>query len=104
MRQYLSSRLPEFIPEERELLRQAAPINAFYGMNHYTTKYARALPGPPEDNDWSGNVEESACNSEGVEIGPASPQQWLRVAPEGFHKLLNWVLKRYKLPIIVIEN
>jgi beta-glucosidase len=29
---------------------------------------------------------------------------WLRVAPGGFRRLLNWISKRYKLPIIVTEN
>jgi hypothetical protein len=28
-------------------------------MNFYTAKYARALPGPPADDDWTGNIEES---------------------------------------------
>ena len=75
MRAYLGSRLPKFTPEERELLRKTAPINAFYGMNHYSTKYARALLEPPADDDWTGNIEESSVNSEGVEIGPVSGVQ-----------------------------
>ena len=104
MRSYLGSRLPEFTPEERELLRRTAPINAFYGMNHYSTKYARALPEPPADDDWTGNIEESAVNSEGKEIGPMSGLAWLRVAPSGFQKLLGWVWARYHVPIIVTEN
>ncbi|KAK3935847.1 beta-glucosidase-11 [Diplogelasinospora grovesii] len=104
MRSYLGARLPEFTPEERNLIRRAAHINAFYGMNHYSTKYARALPRPPADDDWTGNIEESSVDSEGKEIGPVSGLGWLRVAPEGFRKLLKWVWKRYHLPIIVTEN
>lgn len=104
MRAQLGSRLPVFTPRELELLRLSAPINAFYGMNHYTTKYAQALPDPPADDDCTGNVEESASNSEGREIGPVSGMSWLRVAPSGFRKLLNWVWARYHLPIIVTEN
>ncbi|KAK1704539.1 glycoside hydrolase superfamily [Colletotrichum lupini] len=104
MRAYLGSRLPEFTAEERALLRKTAPINAFYGMNHYSTKYARALPDPPADDDWTGNIEETSVNKQGVEIGPMSGVQWLRLAPEGFRKLLNWVWNRYQLPIIVTEN
>ncbi len=104
MRRQLGSRLPEFTIEDRNLLRRAAPLNAFYGMNHYSTKYARALPDPPADDDWSGNVEELSENSDGIEIGPASGVLWLRVAPNGFRKLMNWVWKRYHLPIIVIKN
>ncbi|KAK4119733.1 glycoside hydrolase family 1 protein [Parathielavia appendiculata] len=104
MRSYLGSRLPEFMPEERDLLRQAAPLNAFYGMNHYSTKYARKLSEPPAEDDWTGNIEESSVNSEGKEVGPASAMGWLRVAPEGFRKLLGWVWERYHVPIIVTEN
>lgn len=104
MREYLGPRLPCFTPEEIELLGQTAHLNAFYGMNHYSTKYARQLTNPPADDDWTSNIEEGAVNSEGKEVGPASAQQWLRVAPEGFRKLLNWVWKRYRLPIIVTEN
>ncbi|KAL1864282.1 hypothetical protein VTK73DRAFT_5992 [Phialemonium thermophilum] len=104
MREYLGSRLPAFTAEERELLRRTAHINAFYGMNHYSTKYARALPDPPADNDWTGNIEESAVNSEGKEVGPVSGLGWLRLAPEGFRKLLNWVWRRYHLPIVITEN
>lgn len=104
MRNQLGSRLPEFTPLERECLRQSASINAFYGMNHYSTKYARALPDPPADDDWTGNIEESSINSQGKEIGPPSGVAWLRVAPEGFQKLMNWVWNRYHLPIIITEN
>lgn len=71
---------------------------------HYSTKYARQLDGIPAEDDWTSNIEEGAANSDGHEIGPASAQQWLRVAPKGFRKLLNWVWKRYDLPIIITEN
>ncbi|KAH8653746.1 glycoside hydrolase superfamily [Xylariales sp. PMI_506] len=104
MRTYLGSRLPHFTAEERELLRQTSHMNAFYGMNHYSTKYARPLSDPPADDDWTGNIEELSVNSRGEEVGPVSGLAWLRVAPEGFRKLLSWVWKRYHLPIIVTEN
>ena len=104
MREYLGARLPQFTEDERELLRRTAPINAFYGMNHYSTKYARALPDPPAEDDWTRNIEEGSVNSKGEEIGPASAMAWLRIAPEGFRKLMNWVWNRYRLPIIITEN
>lgn len=104
MRAYLGSRLPEFTAEERGLLRRAAPINSFYGMNHYSTKYARALSEPQAEDDWTGNIEELSVNSKGKEIGPVSAVAWLRIAPDGFRKLLNWIWNRYHLPIIVTEN
>ncbi|KAJ5771385.1 Beta-glucosidase 1B [Penicillium nucicola] len=104
MRAYLGSRLPEFTVMQRELLRRAAPVNTYYGMNHYSTKYVRALCDPPAEDDWTGNTEELSINSEGKEVGPVSGVAWLRVAPDGFRKLLNWIWKRYQLPIIVTEN
>lgn len=104
MRSYLGNRLPDFTPAERDLLRDTAPINAFYGMNHYSTKYARALTDEPAADDWTGNIEESSINSQGKEIGPVSGVYWLRTAPEGFRKLMNWVWNRYHLPIIISEN
>ncbi|KAJ5930251.1 Beta-glucosidase 1B [Penicillium verhagenii] len=104
MRTYLGARLPAFTAKQSELLQRAAPVNTYYGMNHYSTKYVRALSDPPADDDWTGNTEELSMNSEGKEIGPVSGVAWLRVAPEGFRKLLNWIWKRYQLPIIVTEN
>jgi beta-glucosidase len=104
MRTALGDRLPTFTPCELKLLRESCKINDFYGMNHYSTKFARALPDPPADDDFTGNVEESATNNNGEEIGPVSGMSWLRVAPLGFRKLLNWIWHRYHLPIIVTEN
>lgn len=104
MREYLGDRLPKFTSEERALLREIAPANAFYGMNHYSTKYARALPGPPAEDDWTCNIEEGPVDHKGVEIGPVSQMPWLRIAPEGFRKLMKWVWGRYHLPIVVTEN
>ncbi|RYC79795.1 Beta-glucosidase 1B, partial [Fusarium oxysporum f. sp. narcissi] len=92
MRAYLGQRLPDFPPAERDLLRCTAPMNAFYGMNHYSTKYARAFQGEPAEDDWTGNIEESSINSQGQEIGPVSGVYWLRTAPEGFRKLMSWKL------------
>jgi beta-glucosidase len=104
MREYLGDRLPKFAEEERELLQRTASSNAFYGMNHYSTKYARALPDAPDEDDCTGNIEETSTNITGEEVGPVSGVAWLRTAPGGFRKLLNWVWKRYHLPIIVTEN
>jgi beta-glucosidase len=104
MKSFLGDRLPEFTGEERALLKETAPINAFYGMNHYSTKFARALTDPPAEDDWTGNISEGSVNKHGIQIGPASQFEWLRVAPEGFRKLMNWVWKRYSLPIIITEN
>ncbi|KAK1149691.1 hypothetical protein N8T08_005244 [Aspergillus melleus] len=104
MREFLGDRLPQFTDTERTLLHQTAHLNTFYGMNHYSTKFARALPEPPAPDDCTGNIEEGPTNCRGEEAGPVSGMAWLRVAPYGFRKLLNWVWERYQLPIIITEN
>ncbi|KAL2825989.1 glycoside hydrolase superfamily [Aspergillus cavernicola] len=104
MRARLGERLPAFTPEQLDMLRDQVPKNAFYGMNHYSTKNARALPNSPAEDDCAGNVEELDTNSEGKAVGPVSGMSWLRVAPGGFRKLLNWVWNRHHLPIIITEN
>ncbi|KAH1911622.1 hypothetical protein KXV57_000006 [Aspergillus fumigatus] len=104
MRKQLGARLPSFTPRELDQLQNLGPLNAFYGMNHYSTKFARALADPPADDDCTGNVAELPTNSQRRAIGPVSGMSWLRVAPGGFRKLLNWVWNRYKRPIIVTEN
>ncbi|KAL2848858.1 glycoside hydrolase [Aspergillus pseudoustus] len=105
MREHLGNRLPRFTEQELELLRATCGMNAFYGMNHYSTKFARQLTTtPPPADDWTRNIEESSVNSAGQQIGPASSMPWLRIAPGGFRKLLNWIWDRYRLPILVTEN
>lgn len=104
MKDYLGERLPSFSPEDLDLLKSTCSSNAFYGVNHYSTKFARQLTDPPAADDWTSNIEESAVNSRGEEIGPPSSMPWLRIAPEGFRKLLNWIWQRYGLSILVTEN
>ncbi|KAF7549515.1 hypothetical protein G7Z17_g6335 [Cylindrodendrum hubeiense] len=104
MKEYLGARLPSFTPEDLKLLKDTYSINGFYGMNHYSTKFVRQLTTPAEEDDWTRNIEESSVNNKGEEIGPASSMPWLRIAPGGFRKMLNWVWDRYRLPILVTEN
>lgn len=104
MKEYLGDRLPSFTSEDLELLKATCSINAFYGMNHYSTKFARQLTEPAAEDDWTRNIDETSTNNKGNEIGPASSMPWLRIAPGGFRKLLNWVWTRYQLPILVTEN
>ncbi|KXJ96272.1 glycoside hydrolase superfamily [Microdochium bolleyi] len=106
MRVYLGDRLPVFTEDDLDLLRATSKINSFYGMNHYSSKFARQITDrPPAKDDWTSNIEELSTNIHGEEIGPASSSAWLRIAPTGFRKLLNWVSSRYPhLPIIITEN
>jgi beta-glucosidase len=104
MKEYLGARLPSFTSKDLELLKSTCSINAFYGMNHYSTKFARQLETPAPEDDWTRNIAESSTNSNGEEIGPPSSMPWLRIAPSGFRKMLSWAWDRYHLPIVVTEN
>lgn len=101
MRAQLGDRLPHFTPEESKLVLGSSD---FYGMNSYTTFFVRHKDTPPELNDHSGNVDKLDENKQGVSRGPASDTYWLRTAPWGFRKLLNWIWKRYGVPIYITEN
>lgn len=102
MQDQLGNRLPAFTEDELRILAENKP--KWYGMNHYTAKFARAEPNPPASTDFAGNVTEHIRNKAGVEIGPQSGVSWLQVCPEQFRKLLNWVWDRYGREIIVTEN
>jgi beta-glucosidase len=102
MRKQLGSRLPPFTKAELCILAENKP--KWYGMNHYTAKFARAEPDPPASTDFMGNVTEHVTNKAGIEIGPQSGVSWLQVCPEQFRKILNWVWNRYGSMIIVTEN
>ncbi|KAK2684592.1 hypothetical protein QWA68_016645 [Fusarium oxysporum] len=94
MRDRLGARLPEFTEAERQLLKRTAPNNTIYGMNHYTSQFARARTTEPAGDDLTGNVEELAFDSNGMEIGPPSGVSWLRVTQVQFRKLLGWIWNR----------
>jgi beta-glucosidase len=104
MRDLVGDRLPIFSSDELLLLSATAPIcrAAFFGLNHYTSKFARPHLDSPVD--YTGNVEELHVNSEGKVLGPMTGISWLRVTPAQFQKLLTWIWTRYQVPILVIEN
>ncbi|KAL5335737.1 glycoside hydrolase superfamily [Aspergillus crustosus] len=72
IKECLGDRLPKFTDDDLELLRATNSLNTFYGMNHYSTKFARQLTTPAAADDWTCNIEESAVNSKNEEIGPLS--------------------------------
>ena len=101
MRAQLGDRLPKFTPEESKLVLGSSD---FYGMNSYTSFFVKHKTTPPEINDHQGNIEKLDTNKQGVERGPPSDTYWLCTAPWGFRKLLNWIWKRYGIPIYITEN
>lgn len=101
MRAQLGDRLPTFSEAEKKLVLGSSD---FYGMNSYTTFYAKHRDGPAEINDHLGNIEKLTVNSEGKSRGPEAPTYWLATCPEGFRRLLSWIYKRYQMPIYITEN
>lgn len=102
MRAQLGDRLPTFTEAEFALLREAELD--FYGMNYYTSQFARHRTSPASDTDYIGNVDEFPENKAGVSIGELSGIRWLRSAPQGFRKHLVRIYKKYGKPIYVTEN
>ena len=101
MREQLGDRLPVITPEQSKLILGSSD---FYGMNTYTSFFIKHKTTPPDINDHKGNVESHNTNKQGVSRGPESDTYWLRTAPWGFRKILNWVYKRYQMPIYMTEN
>ncbi|KAL5050873.1 hypothetical protein BDW71DRAFT_194015 [Aspergillus fruticulosus] len=102
MRQQLRDRLPAFTDAEFALLREAEVD--FYGMNYYTSLYARHRATPASDTDYLGNLDEYQVNKSGVSIGDPSGVDWLRSAPQGFRKHLVRIYNKYRKVIYVTEN
>ena len=102
MRAQLGDRLPTFTEAELTLLREAEVD--FYGMNYYTSQFARHRTSPAPDTDYAGNLDECQENKAGVSIGAPSGIHWLRSAPQGFRKHLVRIYKKYGKPIYITEN
>lgn len=102
MRQQLGQRLPTFTEPDFKLLKEAD--EDFYGMNYYTSQYAKHREGPPSDSDYFGNVEELQTNKAGESVGSESGIHWLRSCPDMFRKHLTRIHRLYGKPIYVTEN
>jgi beta-glucosidase len=76
----------------------------FYGMNYYTSQFARHRAPPAPDTDSKGNVDDLQEDKAGISIGELSSIDWLRSAPQGFRKHLLRTYRRYGKPIDITEN
>lgn len=101
MRAQLGDRLPRFTPEEKALVQGSSD---FYGMNSYTSFYARHLDGPPSESDYRGNVEFLKHNKDGKPRGKETDTPWLAHTPWGWAKTIRWIWDRYQTPIYITEN
>lgn len=105
MRERLGDRLPEFTPEQKEMLKGSCD---FLGLNHYTTHYAsREKP----EKHVVGGGEGNGGIDEDQQVYLSRDPDWVQtsmgwfVVPWGLRKMLGWVHERYNgLPIYVTEN
>lgn len=102
MREQLGERLPAFSDAELALLGESD--TDFYGMNYYTSQFARHRDGRAADTDFLGNMDELQQNKQGAQVGEKSGLPWLRSCPDLFRKHLTRVHGRYGKPIYVTEN
>ncbi|KEY75108.1 hypothetical protein S7711_01563 [Stachybotrys chartarum IBT 7711] len=102
MREQLGDRLPALSASDFTILR-AAECD-FYGMNYYTSQFARHRDEPPSETDFKGNVDELSENKQGEIVGELSGIEWLRSCPELFRKHLTRVHRLYGKPIYITEN
>ncbi|HZL12262.1 MAG TPA: GH1 family beta-glucosidase [Prolixibacteraceae bacterium] len=104
MRRRIGHKLPQFTPEEKEML---VGSSDFFGLNHYTTMFAANAKETDEKQSVYGNGGISEDQNVDLSVDPAwetTSMDWA-VVPWGFRKLLEWIDKRYSHPaIIVTEN
>lgn len=110
MRELVGDRLPQFTREERDMLRGSMD---YFALNHYTSRFARALPNCSHAGQLrpSAGWDEDQCSlntpfgPDGAPIGPPGGSDWLYVVPWGLQRLLLWISRRYDgLPIVITEN
>ncbi|GMH05658.1 hypothetical protein Nepgr_007498 [Nepenthes gracilis] len=105
MRQYHGKELPNFSPEETELVKGSLD---FIGINHYSTLYAMdCLHSPCSfgcDCPIRGYVNFTA-ERDGIPIGDPTGMPRFFVVPRGMEKIVDYIKRRYpNLPIFVSEN
>ncbi|KAH8713248.1 Beta-glucosidase 1B [Beauveria bassiana] len=102
MRKQLGSRLPTF--SEQEFAALAAAETDFYGMNYYTSQFAKHKQGAAPETDVLGHVDELQTDKKGDSVGAESGVHWLRSCPAMFQKHLTRVHHLYQKPIYITEN
>ncbi|MGL8333389.1 family 1 glycosylhydrolase, partial [Salmonella sp. NW596] len=107
MKSIVRDRLPQFTPEEQEMLKGSYDI---LGINYYTARYARAVPFSPNDVPVSYQKDQSVDmlteNIDGETIGPQSEgMEFMLVSPQWLSNILVNLKTKYKDPqIYITEN
>ena len=105
MKDRVGDRLPIFTDEEKELVKGSSD---FFGLNHYNTMYAAAVPeGQTVENYIYANAGVFTDQYVALTADPAwelTDMQW-PVVPWGLRELLLWIHERYDAPpIYITEN
>ncbi|XP_045486377.1 myrosinase 1 isoform X3 [Pieris rapae] len=99
---FSESRLPEFTPEEVELIKGSSD---FFGLNHYTSALVyrnNSVKGFYPSPSYEDDIGVITYQPETWEKTIAT---WLKVTPWGFYKLLNKIREDYgNPPLYVTEN
>ncbi|KAM7502665.1 hypothetical protein LguiB_001569 [Lonicera macranthoides] len=104
MKQMVGDRLPRFTKEESELLKGSTE---FLGLNYYTANFIEDAPdvGSVNGHYVTDPLVAYHTDRDGLHIGEPGGSNWLFVYPDGIHKLLNYVRKKYGNPLIhITEN
>ncbi|KAG8933354.1 Beta-glucosidase 1B [Tulasnella sp. 418] len=97
MYEVLGDRMPKWTPEEIALVHGSSD---FYGMNTYTTDLTKG----GGDDEFQGNTIYTFTRPDGTDLGCQAHCGWLQAYAPGFRLLLNYLYKKYKMPIYVTEN
>ena len=95
------SRLPEFTEDEKAFIKGTGD---FFGLNHYTTRYAQDIAGEEDDSNPPSYYKDQDVSISKDDNWPESGSGWLIVVPWGIRRLLVWIHNEYQLPIYVTEN
>ncbi|XAR60322.1 Beta-glucosidase [Bertholletia excelsa] len=103
MQKLVGNRLPKFTEEQSELLKGSLD---FLGFNYYTTNYAAYAP---KSNNWrlsflTDSLVNLTTKRNGISIGPKAASDWLFVYPRGIYKILLYIKRKYKNPLIYITE
>ncbi|KAM7502660.1 hypothetical protein LguiB_001564 [Lonicera macranthoides] len=103
MKKMVGDRLPRFTREESKLLKGSIE---FLGLNYYTANYVEDAPDVGGLNGHYVTDPLVVYHSErdGLTIGEPGGSAWLFMYPDGIHKLLTYVRKKYNNPVIHITG
>ncbi|KAI5675780.1 hypothetical protein M9H77_06730 [Catharanthus roseus] len=105
MKRLVGLRLPKFTVEQSEKLKGSYD---FLGLNYYTSIYATnaSLKSRKVENMTYDTDSQVSYTSErnGIPIGPTAASAWLFIYPEGIYKLLVYIKKTYRAPLIYITE